>query len=358
MTNYHMDWPRSCSDTLPSGCIRSKVEDFQVNEIPVLSPSGEGEHLWIKLKKRQLNTMTVARELTQAANVPASSVSFAGLKDKHAVTTQWFSIWLPGQDLTLDSSQLSQNIEIIEQIRHEKKLKRGMLKGNSFTIIIRQFKGNKDCLQQRLDNLREFGVPNYFGQQRFGNQGSNLRQVAAVLSGDMKIKGRQQRSILYSTMRSWLFNQILAARIRQHTWLTHIQGDVFMLDGSHSLFVDDGGAAESAAKSAAKYNNRLVSGDIHLTAPLYGAGSTMAVAEAAKFEQSVIDQYPEMTDFLEARGLKMSRRALRLLPKTIEMCWLEENVVELKFSLPAGGYATSVLTELFNFKEFDFKNQR
>ena len=84
----------------------------------------------------------------------------------------------------------------------------------------------------------------------------------------------------------------------------------------------------------------------------------MAVAEAAKFEQSVIDQYPEMTDFLEARGLKMSRRALRLLPKTIEMCWLEENVVELKFSLPAGGYATSVLTELFNFKEFDFKNQR
>ncbi len=349
MIDYQMDWPRSSSCVLPSGCIRSKVEDFQVDEISVLSPSGEGEHLWLQVKKSQLNTMTVTRELAKAANVPVSSVSFAGLKDKYAITTQWFSIWLPGKELVLADSQFNCDIEILQQIRHDKKLKRGMLKGNRFTIVVRQLKGDGELLRHRFEEVGNFGVPNYFGQQRFGNNGSNLKQIAAVLRGELKIKGRQQRSILYSAMRSWLFNQILAERINQQIWLAHIQGDVFMLDGSHSVFVDEGNQEE--------YEQRLADCDIHLTAPLYGAGSLMAVGEAAKLEKSVLDQYPEMTGFLEARGLKISRRALRLVLQSPEINWLAEDVVELKFSLPAGGYATSVLTELFNFDEFNLKDQ-
>ena len=327
------------------GTIRHQPEDFIVNEIPLFVPSGEGEHLWLKIQKTNLNTDWVAGQLAKLLDVKRQDVGFAGLKDRHAVTTQWFSIYLPGKDIPdlIDDaiSSLDTSIKIIEQTRHLKKLRRGTLKGNRFTIIVRDFVGDQAVVNETLEKIHHQGVVNYFGNQRFGNNFANIERVNAWFKGEMKKpKNRNQRSLYLSAARSWIFNHILNERVIQNTWDKPMQGDIFILNGSRSWFVDD---------VDERIIQRVEQLDIHLSAPLWGRGQLESKYEVAKIESTIAENHSILCAGLEKNGLKQERRALRVQVDGLELQWLDKTTLELHFSLPPGSYATVLLNQLLKF---------
>jgi len=336
------------SNSQLSGTIRSKPEDFQVDEIQSFIPSGQGEHVWLHIKKTGENTDWVAGQLAKAADVLRRDVSFAGLKDRHAVTTQWFSVWMPGREAPNWQDFLSDSIQIIDEKRHNRKLRRGALVGNTFQIILRDFKGDESELQTSLERIKDQGIPNYFGEQRFGhfeadqNGFFNILKAEQWFKGDFKIKGRQKRSIYLSAARSWIFNHILSERVKAGTWNQAIQGDVFMLGGSKSSF------SESVDEVII---DRVAKKDIHPTGALWGRGRVLSQDGVADIENAVASELSILCDGLENHGLKQERKALRLKVDDLGYNLVEDDstVVKLSFSLPAGAYATSVLSELGDF---------
>ncbi|MFU8833112.1 MAG: tRNA pseudouridine(13) synthase TruD, partial [Wenzhouxiangella sp.] len=220
------------------GLIRSCPEDFRVLENLGHQPDGDGEHLWLWVEKREQNTVFVATELARAAGVHPRHVSFAGLKDRNAVTRQYFSIHLPGQaDPDLTDWQ-PEGITILEAQRSSRKIQRGRLEGNSFELVVRDMEGDLDQLEQRLINVRDEGVPNGFGEQRFG--GNNLARAHALFAGKLRRKpSKNKRGFYLSAARSLIFNLVLAERIENGTWNRLIDGDVASLEGSHSWFPAD-----------------------------------------------------------------------------------------------------------------------
>jgi tRNA pseudouridine13 synthase len=170
------EWPYSLGEPRASGLIRSCVEDFVVEEIPRVLPEGEGGHLWLWVEKRSANTDWVAKELARVAACPARDVGFAGLKDRHAVTRQWFSV--PAREVTPENLEKAEieGVKILDSHNHTRKLKRGTLNGNRFHLKIREFTGDAIETVQRLERIRASGVPNYFGPQRFGYNGQNVEK--------------------------------------------------------------------------------------------------------------------------------------------------------------------------------------
>ena len=330
-----------------TGIIRNTSEDFIVNEIPSFKPSGEGEHLWLHIRKTNSNTDWIAGQFARLLDVKKHDVGFAGLKDRHAVTTQWFSVYLPGQVIPDLNNRLTEpladSIEILEQTRHIKKLRRGTLKGNQFTIIVRDFSGDKSRLNETIENIKQRGLPNYFGVQRFGhktNEGTygNIDKATAWFMGEMKKpKNRNQRSLYLSASRSWIFNHILSRRVEDDTWDKPVKGDVYMLDGSHSWFLDDGD--ESIVQ-------RVEQLDIHPSGALWGRGRLGSAQETLALEKELADQFPVLCQGLEKNGLKQERRALRIKVGDLAYQWLDDTSLELSFALPPGSYATVLLDQL------------
>lgn len=322
---------------LSTGMIKAQDEDFRVDEIMPVTPSGVGEHLWLQIRKTGCNTDWLARQLAQWAEVKPMAVSYAGLKDRHGVTTQWFSIHLPGQaDPNLSSLSL-EGVEILQHKRHDRKLKRGTLSGNCFKLWIREIKGDRDELEQRLAHIKHAGIPNYFGEQRFGHGMANLEKAERLFQGGIKRMKRHQRSLYLSAARSWLFNRVLSERVERGDWNHFITGDVLMLDGKSACFSDDGSADLKA---------RVRSRELHPTGPLWGRGRSMAEAECLLLEQGIVEQMPVLAQGLEAAGLKQERRALRLIPEQLDWQWQDEQTLELQFCLPSGTYATMLVREL------------
>jgi len=336
-------WPTALGTATASGVIRSTAEDFVVEEIPRISPEGQGSHRWFWIEKRHANTDWVARELAKLAHCPLRDVGFAGMKDRYAVTRQWFSV--------PDTQTLAQNIESadIEGVRllksqlHSKKLKRGTLNGNRFELLIRDFQGDIADTQYRLETIRKQGVPNYFGPQRFGHRGQNVQKALSLLGSGARLQ-RHKRSIYLSALRSFLFNHVLAQRVRLNNWNTLLNGELVMLDGSHSIF-----PCVLPDKDIEDRCERL---DIHPTGPLPGEGGSQVEAEARQLEQAVLDQWPQLTALLIAQRVKAMRRALRLYPAELEWQFDDGNLA-LKFVLPAGAYATTVLQEILVATEAD-----
>lgn len=327
-----------------SGVIRSCPDDFQVDEISQFTPSGEGEHVWLQIKKTGENTEWVAGLLAKIAEVPRKDVSFAGLKDRHAVTTQWFSVQMPGREAPDWQSALPETIEVLNEKRHSRKLKRGALKGNAFKLTVRDFSGTEEMLKDAVTQIVADGVPNYFGEQRFGffnkDQGDyeNIRKAQQWFKGDLKVKSRPKRSIYLSSARSWIFNHILSQRIENDTWNQPVQGDVFMLEGSKSCFTED--IDEDIIQ-------RIQDQNLHPTAALWGRGLLSSSDEVAKLEINIAEKFEILSEGLEKHGLKQERKSLRLSVKDLTYVLNEESkVLVLNFSLPAGAYATSVLTEI------------
>jgi len=326
-----------------AGRLRSCPEDFQVTELPLAEPSGEGEHAWLWIRKRTENTGTVARRLARCAGVPLRQVSYAGLKDRHAVTEQWFSVHLPGQPDPDWSVINSETLTLVRQTRHQRKLRRGALTGNAFRIRMRAVDGDQAGLEDRLKQVAAHGVPNYFGEQRFGRDASNLRTANRLFAGTAGKLTRQQRGLALSAARSYLFNRVLAQRVSDKTWNRVIPGDALQLSGSHSFFVADALDPE--------LEQRVQMMDVHPTGPLAGAGDTPVTGAARQLECGCLADQQAWCSGLAKAGLRQERRALRLAVEALAWSWLQPDCLELTFRLTAGAYATSVLRELVRERE-------
>jgi len=331
-------WPTVYGGPQAQGKIKTKPADFIVKEQLPFQPEGAGEHVFLQIEKTGENTEYIARLLARFAGVRQRDVSFAGLKDRHAITTQWFSVWLPGKE-DPDWAQLGlDSLNILQVHRHARKLKRGVLSGNSFQLHIREWQGDKTQVEQQLQQIRDYGFPNYFGEQRFGRQGQNINKALALFDG-AKVK-REQRSIYLSAARSYLFNQLLAKRITEENWNQAVSGDVFIYDKSNSYF-----KTEQLDDSVLERVNR---GGIHPTGMMFGKGESEVSAEVLQIETAIINDNQALADGLIKFDLSANRRALRVLASDLQWEFQSNSDLLLKFSLPAGSYATSLLRELID----------
>ena len=330
--------PHAFGPPLLAANIRTTPEDFFVEEIPSFEPTGEGEHFLLTLEKRGLNTAAVAKQLAGWAGLPEMAIGYAGMKDRHAVTRQRFSVHLPRRvapDVaTLESGQL----HVIEHAWHNRKLPRGALAGNRFVLVLREVQGEREAIDARLAQIAARGLPNWFGDQRFGREGGNVAAALSMFEG-RRVR-RDQRSILLSAARSALFNQVLAARVQDGSWDAALEGEVWVLSGSRSVF-----GPEPWSEALA---GRLAAFDIHPSGPLWGAGELRSAGDCAARELSALcdTQAIALRAGLEKAELKQERRALRLLAEGLQWEWLDDATLRLAFSLPPGSYATALLQEL------------
>lgn len=321
--------------------IRAAATDFVVDErIDMDAADDGGEHLWLRVRKRGENTEHVAGLLARAAGIRERDVGYAGRKDRHALTTQWFSLWLAGRsDPRFDG--LPDSVQILESRRRRRKLGIGGLRANDFHIRLRDFSGDRPLLDRRLAEIATRGVPNYFGAQRFGRDAGNLLLAGEWFEGRREVRDRKRRGLLLSAARAAIFNAVLAERVRDGTWCQALVGDVLMLDGRGSHFqvveVDDILQARTCAA------------ELHPTGPLWGKGETRARATVAELEQAVARRFPGFVPGLERAGLNQERRALRVLPRGLVWQWLDGgDALELRFSLPRGCYATALLSDVLS----------
>lgn len=322
-----------------TGVFRQQPEHFAVTEL--LTPNGEpqGEHQWLWVEKRGANTAWVASQLAAFAGVNERQVSYAGLKDRHAVTRQWYSIQLPGQPLLAWQQLQHPEFKVLDARLQPKKLKSGAHKGNHFSLELQQISA-MDTFIARWQQVLEQGVPNYFGPQRFGRQGQNIDKARAWFSGQLRQKlSRTQSGLLLSSARAFLFNQIASARISAQR-LAIEPGDALMLAGSHSFFV-----AEQSDDTLAA---RLQQGDIQLTAALPGSGRNPVSGAIAEFEQDIIAKHAELYDGLQKHRVDAARRPLLVRLAEAQLTQLDAQRVRLEFALPSGSFATSVLRELMS----------
>jgi tRNA pseudouridine13 synthase len=328
-----------------SGRFKSTAEDFQVTEILGYEPIGEGEHIYLWVRKTGLNTAYLAEQIAKFTRLPLRAVTYAGRKDKHSQTEQWFSVHLPGKG-EFDWTQFNEpGAQILKSIRHNKKLRTGVLKGNRFNITLRQLNSTSG-INERLQLIKLNGVPNYYGSQRFGStqhdpRGGNLVLAEKMMSGE-SIRNRNKRSMAISALRSWLFNEMLNSRLQNDCLNKPLPGDVMQLSGSNSFF-----CAELIDNNIIQ---RIAQRDVYLSAPLWGKGTLASQSEALQFEQNSAQQHITVTQTLEDLGLNQERRAINLFPNDLEWTWADDTL-NLIFTLPAGTFATSVLRELLDVQD-------
>ncbi|WP_154221928.1 tRNA pseudouridine(13) synthase TruD [Marinicella rhabdoformis] len=328
-----------------SGKIKCTPADFRVTEInDHITFTGEGEHLWLWIEKTDTNTDWVAKQLAQICQASERNIGYAGLKDRHAVTQQWFSVQLPKIDQATDiQNALPDEMTILRSERHNRKIKTGYLQGNRFELTVRDIEGDRGCIEANIQNVIDFGVPNYFGAQRFGKDMGNLPKAIDFFNGRFKTRNKNLKSLLISSARSHIFNNILAARIANNTWHRPIKGDVMQLNNSHSWF-------KSSEATSEEIRQRLKEKDIHISAALWGEDAVQSEAECAIFEQSIADQTPQYAKGFEQFRVKQDRRAVRMCPQNLKFEWLNGDL-KLTFELPPGAYATVVLREILNCSE-------
>ena len=314
--NYSFDFQYAFGKPKSKAQFRVEIDDFLVDEDLGFSPAGEGEHVFLHVKKRDQNTQWLAKEIAQFAGVSPRDVGYSGLKDRFAETTQWFSIYDPKIKVIHWDSFLIDGVKILEITRHTSKLKPGMHALNKFSIRLRNIISDNE-LEERLEKVK-VGVPNYFGEQRFGFNGNNLLQAESLLIQRMPIKNKKIRGLIISAARSYLYNTILSERVLNDSWLSRIDGE-----------------PESFS-----------------TAPLWGRGRPLSSGRAEELETKALENLTALANGLEHVGLKQERRPLVCVPQgfTAEF---EENAsghetknLVISFSLLPGQYATSVLREI------------
>jgi len=336
------DWARANGPVTASARIRSVPEDFRVQEVLGFAADGEGPHLMLTVEKRGANTHWVAGQLARHAGIAAREVGYAGLKDRHAVTVQCFTLNIDRKPEPDWSALPTDEFKVLKSERHRRKLKTGALEGNRFRLVLRDLSSPISTLLPRLESIKTRGVPNYFGVQRFGRGAANIEKAEAALSGRLRIHDRRLFSLLLSTARSLIFNDVLATRVQAGNWDRLLDGEVMMLDGSHSVFRADAADVE--------LQRRLAAGDVHPTGPLWGRGEPMTAGEVRALEAEAAARHPELTTGLVKVGVEMARRSLRLAVKDFAWQVASEGLI-LEFFLPAGAYATAVLRELIDMDE-------
>jgi len=330
--------PRAHGDAVLAAKFRVAPEDFVVEEIDAFEASGAGEHLLLTVEKRGMNTAFAAKRIAAWAGVAESAIGYAGLKDRHALTRQRFSVWIPKKIAPDVETLQSDDLRVLDARWHARKLPRGALAGNRFVLTLREVEGDRDAIEARVGGIAARGVANYFGEQRFGRGGDNVSKALSMFAG--RRVAREERGHLLSAARSEVFNRVLAARVRAGCWDSGLDGEVWMLDGSRSVF-----GPEPWNDALAE---RLARFDIHPSGPLWGRGALRSDGEALAFELAALDgdRITEICAGLERAGLEQERRALRVRPEAIGFDWPEPHALRLRFGLPAGCYATAVLAEL------------
>lgn len=336
MSNFPTQYNFLYGQPQGSALIRTCNEDFQVVEQLGFEPEGEGEHLFLYIRKSGENTDWVARQLAKFCQISPRDVGYAGKKDRHAITEQWFSVALPERRVLNWNLFGGDSIQVLKTVRHPRKLRLGALQGNRFGIRLRNV-SDREELVQRIELIKA-GVPNYFGEQRFGQDGGNLQKGLELLRGERKERQRSKKGMYISAVRSWCFNHVLSERIGQGLWGEVLAGDAMMLAGSKSCFVVEASLEDEKA--------RLLAGDINLTGPMWGRGESLNVLASREWEQAQLKPWHEVLERLEHIGLRQERRAIRLLPIGLEAREESERQWWLEFELPSGAFATSVLREL------------
>ncbi|MBW4051245.1 MAG: tRNA pseudouridine(13) synthase TruD [Proteobacteria bacterium] len=329
-----LDPPRAHGAPLGSGTLRAEPEDFLVEEQLGFEAAGAGQHVLLKVRKRNANTQWIARELARACGCRPGDVGYAGLKDRRAVAIQWFTV--PQSRLSPNdwASMESGEYQVLEAHRHSRKLPRGALAGNRFVIRIRDTAVDDAALASRLAIIERRGVPNYFGPQRFGRGGSNLKR----LSQDMRTLKPDERGFILSAARSLVFNAVLAERVGDGSWERIEPGDLANLDGRASHF-----RVEAVDETLEERCARL---DIHPTGPLWGRGSPPSGGRALELEQRVAADFSAACELLARAGMEQERRSLRLTVHDLK--WRRESeAIVVEFRLSRGAYATTVLGEVF-----------
>lgn len=325
--------PRAAAGARPRAVLRQSAEDFVVEERLGFAPAGRGEHVLLRVRKRDANTGWVARELAALAGARPQDVGYAGLKDRRAVATQWFTV--PGRRRPAAGwpGLAGEGFEVLEAHAHTRKLPRGALAGNHFTLTLRDVRAEPGALEARLAAAAAEGVPNWFGPQRFGRGLSNLETLRVAVPTQ-----RVPAGFVLSAARSLVFNAVLAARVRDGSWNRLLPGDRANLDGSNAVFAV---TAVDAALEA-----RLAALDVHPSGPLWGRGESGVAGAPAALEQQVAAEFPEALAVLAAARLEAARRPLRLAVRELHCEWLEPaQVCRVSFALRSGAFATAVMRE-------------
>ena len=352
--------------------------DFVVDEISNTELSGAGEHLWCWVEKQQQNTDWVAGKLAKWAQTSKRNVGYAGQKDRHAVTRQWFSIHLPGkQDPDMATFNVD-GVRVIRLKRHHRKLQRGDLQGNLFKITLTNFDsilGDDvviDSLQAnlelRLNQLKKYGFPNYFGEQRFGWQGNNLLEAEKlfIASADKdafrKQKRRQNQSqrnkqgLYISSARSWMFNEVLSQRVKSQTWNKYIDGDLVKL---HSECKSLASEINKSVYHTEGLMEHVLKQELKPAATLFGDAALMTSGPAYEIEKQIQLKHENWMQGLQNMRAQPDCRALQVLPQDFNWHWCLKNQSNqhepdnykqlrliLNFALPAGSFATVLIREL------------
>jgi tRNA pseudouridine13 synthase len=318
-----------------SGRLRAAPEDFVVEEHLGFAPAGTGQHLLLKVRKRDANTQWVARQLARISGCRPAEVGYAGLKDRHAIAVQWFSV--PRPRVAVDWADTGGDFEVLAAHPHTRKLPRGALAGNEFAVRIRAACGDgaglAASIAPRLAQISRRGVPNYFGPQRFGREGANLARTTAELAS----LGPNERGFVLSAARSVVFNALLAMRVQHGSWEQLLPGDLAGLDGRGSIF-----AVEALDAALEGRSERL---EIHPTGALWGTGNPATQGSVLELELRVAAQFARESGLCVAAAMQQERRSLRLRVQDLT-CTPEERALVLRFRLARGGFATAVLREL------------
>jgi tRNA pseudouridine13 synthase len=323
-----------------SGLLKSSADDFEVEEVLGFEPSGEGEHLFLWVEKRGLSTNELITRIARDYGLPPANFGYSGLKDKHALTRQWLSLHLPGKADPFETPQ-GDGYQVLSQARHHKKLRPGTHKFNRFRLCLREVAELSELSRQQIERVKITGFANYFGQQRFGRKQDNVEQALSQL-GTRRLS-RSRKSILLSALRSHLFNLILAERIQLGHWELPLNGDVFMLRGSHSIFSDE---------LNEELLQRFQQLDISNCASMFGAGRSMMSGMPLEIEQRIFADNPQITDALQKQDSRLQMRPLRVAADSLGYDYdAAEAVLEIELELPAGSYMTTVLEHFLVLKE-------
>jgi tRNA pseudouridine13 synthase len=319
-------------------CFRLEPEDFVVEEIPAYSPSGEGAHTFVYVEKRLLTTDGAARQLASLSGVPPRDVGYAGRKDRRAVTRQWMSV--PGLDPEKALSARLKGMRILKAVPHGHKLRTGQLRGNRFEIRVANVtEGVESRARKALDEIMRRGMPNRFGEQRFGHAGRNSERGRALLLGEISMRDRRKARFMISALQSEVFNRALAARSLPLDVLE--EGDVAQVVESGGLFVVEDPKVE---------NQRASRFEISATGPIFGTKMMPASGAVALREEAWMGEFGiPLGDALQPpRGIRIpgTRRPYRVALKDPVLA-REGEAIRLGFELPAGSYATVLLEELF-----------
>ena len=335
-----IDPPKLLGQSLGSARFKSLPEDFQVEEILGFDTTGKGEHRLIWVEKQDRNSNDVATEIAKKLGIRKRLVNHCGLKDRNAVTRQWFSLHLPGLESPAAEALNADGVRVLKITRNLRKLRRGCHHGNHFTIRLRDCTFTKEAAADRWQAIIDRGVPNYFGPQRFGHDGGNIAHARRFMSGEIEVRDRALRGILLSAARSFIFNDCVAKRVQNGTWGVPLEGEVFGFADNRSLVLPGNLRGDEF--------ERVSNGTLELTAPLWGQGDLLSQGQVKAFEEGVAESSSEIITGLVQFNLQQERRVIRLkpVPETSTLTWETDSTLVLRFDLPTGTYATTLLREL------------